>query len=709
MISNSNIEHRRMPLSSVHANTWFCVCVMASAMEEFQVIVHTLPAPTSGTYSILRLTLIGSEGSETPPISVNAGANQHHLLPGSACVVRVWSQVALGRVVLVRLRLEARTGFPDLDWHCRGVEVRRLCDRQEEGAGLQHQGAEHFPCCRWLRSVDGDVELRNGDMCLLNSETVQTLKDHRLKDLHTKQQHIRWRTFAEGVPHCVDMTSLKELGPNLSYTRQSPGINLQYLRGFAERAESWSSFTELETMFSHNGSQNTVAKYVQAHWAEDWFFGYQCLNGCNPLMVRQTRLLPPNLSINSDILCPFLPDGSSLEQELERGSIFLLDYEMLEGVPANVINGKQQFLAAPLVLLHLNQEGELKPIAIQLQQAPGPQNPVFLPSDPGPDWLLAKTWVRCSDFQCHQLSSHFLRTHLLGEVCCTATLRQLPEVHPLHQLLMPHIKTTLQINIQARASLLAANGVFDKAVGCGLEALPVLLSRATERLRYRSLCVPDDLADRGIHTLKHCYYAHDALRVWTALHRFVSGWVDVYYLGDQDVEQDSELQSWITEIYTHGFLQLPHSGCPQSFQTKPELSQFVTMVIYCCSALHAAVNFSQVDFDLWMPNCPASMTHPPPQTKGMLTEDEILSILPDVNSTCNLLITLFLLSQPAADYVPLCQYREPVFSSGAPRRLVEKVQAELRAISGEITDRNKKLELPYDYMSPDRIENSVAI
>lgn len=64
-----------------------CVCVRpcpsVSAMEEFQVIVHTLPAPTSGTYSILRLTLIGSEGGETPPISVNAGANQHHLLPGT--------------------------------------------------------------------------------------------------------------------------------------------------------------------------------------------------------------------------------------------------------------------------------------------------------------------------------------------------------------------------------------------------------------------------------------------------------------------------------------------------------------------------------------------------------------------------------------------------------------------------------------------------
>lgn len=70
---------------------------------------------------------------------------------------------------------------------------------------------------------------------------------------------------------------------------------------------------------------------------------------------------------------------------------------------------------------------------LQLQQTPGPQNPVFLPSDPGCDWLLAKIWVHSADFQCHQLSSHYLRTHMLGELCCVATLRQLPELHPLHQ------------------------------------------------------------------------------------------------------------------------------------------------------------------------------------------------------------------------------------------------------------------------------------
>lgn len=459
----------------------------------------------------------------------------------------------------------------------------------------------------------------------------------------------------------------------------------------------------------HNGKDNSIAKYVQTHWKEDWFFGYQCLNGPNPLMVRRTRLLPSNLSVTSDMLRPFLPQNSTLEQELEKGTIFLLDYEVLEGVPANVINGKQQYLSAPLCLLHLDQQGELRPIAIQLQQTPGPRNPVFLPSDPACDWLLAKMWVRCADFQCHQLASHFLRTHMLGEVYCTATLRQLPEVHPLYQLLMPHIRTTLQINIQARASLLAPNGVFDKAIGCGLAALPGMLSGSWARLTYRCLCVPEDLEHRGLATLPRCYYARDALRVWGALHRLASGWVELYYSGDQSVEQDSELQAWISEIYTHGFLQTPTSGCPQSFHSKTELSKFVTMVIFSCSALHSAVNFSQMDFDLWMPNCPASMPRPPPQIKGTVTEDNLFSFLPEVNSTCNVITTLSMLSQPARDYVPLCQYQEPFFSTGAPRRLVEEVQAELKAISDDITGRNRKLELPYPYLCPEQIENSVAI
>ncbi|KAK3524382.1 hypothetical protein QTP70_028007 [Hemibagrus guttatus] len=698
-------------------------------MEGIYVTIRTSLAPLAGSYNILWVSLIGSQ-CECPPI--RSFTDDQCLLPGSSCTFLVKPDEEIGTVVLVRLRLEARPGFPNLDWHCQDVQLKLSSDDTE---------VECFPCHRWIRTTDGDVELRSNrgklcimllfpnltsflqhtktkyamhqlrKLCLLNSESLQMLREHRATDLQKKQKQI------------------------------SPGSNVHYLKGFHDRTEPWTSMKELEMLFNLNGKDNTVAKYVQANWKEDAFFGYQCLNGCNPLIIRRICGLPPNLAVTSQMLKDFLPEGSSLEQELQRGTIFLLDYEILDQLPANVINGKKSYLAAPLCLLHYNQHGEMKPIAIQLQKTAGTQNPVFLPSDSVPDWLLAKIWVRNADFQVHQLLSHFLRTHMVGEVCCIATLRKLPEIHPLHQLLMPHLKNSLQINIQARASLLGPDGVFDKAIGCGLEVLPLLLARGTDRLHYTSLCVPDDLKERGLDKLPNCYYAQDALRVWNALHRygtilgsstledtdkklwntnfvfmgaffkvlFVSAWVELYYHDDQEVQRDSELQSWIQEIHIEGFLGFTHTGFPQTFQTKAELSKYITMVIFTCSSLHAAVNFSQVDFNLWMPNSPAAMLRPPPQVKGSVTEEDILTFLPDVNITCRVLSVLFLLSQPSLGYVPLCRYTEWYFSSGAPHKLVEMVQKDLRDIAHDILKRNSKLELAYPYLHPDNIENSVAI
>lgn len=51
---------------------------------------------------------------------------------------------------------------------------------------------------------------------------------------------------------------------------------------------------------------------------------------------------------------------------VQKGRVYLLDYEVLDQLPANIVNGKQTYLSAPLCLLHYNQHGELKPIAIQV-------------------------------------------------------------------------------------------------------------------------------------------------------------------------------------------------------------------------------------------------------------------------------------------------------------------------------------------------------
>lgn len=133
----------------------------------------------------------------------------------------------------------------------------------------------------------------------------------------------------------------------------------------------------------------------------------------------------------------------------------------MEGIPENVIKGKKQYIAAPLCLLYEHPKRGLIPIAIQvtfspslitrgsvwpikqlisssipfsqLEQNPTKNTPIFLPNDPPLTWLLAKIWVRHAEFQVFEVLTHLLRTHLVAEVFCVATLRQLPAVHPIYK------------------------------------------------------------------------------------------------------------------------------------------------------------------------------------------------------------------------------------------------------------------------------------
>ncbi len=50
---------------------------------------------------------------------------------------------------------------------------------------------------------------------------------------------------------------------------------------------------------------------------EDDFFGYQLLNGSNPMMLRQCTELPQNFVVTNAMVQPFLESGTSLTLEMK--------------------------------------------------------------------------------------------------------------------------------------------------------------------------------------------------------------------------------------------------------------------------------------------------------------------------------------------------------------------------------------------------------
>nr|XP_015195008.1 PREDICTED: arachidonate 8S-lipoxygenase-like [Lepisosteus oculatus] len=131
-----------------------------------------------------------------------------------------------------------------------------------------------------------------------------------------------------------------------------------------------------------------------------------------------------------------------------------------------------------------------------------------------------------------------------------------------------------------------------------------VLQRALTSLTYSALCLPEDIAARGVEGIPNYHYRNDGLKQWAVINRFVDGMVKHYYPADKDVLEDTELQAWIEDIFTNGFLGRQESGIPGTFLTVQELTKFLTMVIFTCSVQHSAVNSGQFDYCSWMPNAP---------------------------------------------------------------------------------------------------------
>uniref|UniRef100_G1QD42 Arachidonate 12-lipoxygenase, 12S type n=1 Tax=Myotis lucifugus TaxID=59463 RepID=G1QD42_MYOLU len=598
------------------------------------------------------------------------------------------------------VKLHKHHSLVDDAWFCDLITVRGPEPCQEAA----------FPCYRWVQG-EGVLTLPEGTARLAGNNTWDVFQKHREQELEERQQIYCWATWKEGLPLTIAAGSKDDLPVNMRFhEKKKLDYEWTVIAGIMEIAlkyvyalpRSWNSLEDFDELFW--GQKTALAEKVQKCWQDDELFGYQFLNGANPMLLRRSTSLPSRL---------VMPSGmedlqAQLEKELQNGSLFEADFILLDGIPANVVQGEKQYLAAPLVMLKMEPSGKLLPMVIQGRppRRAKPAHFIYLPVPA----LHAGCWDLNPESWPQFLPGSITNSHRTSilKVGIIKVMKPPPPTFSI-QLLIPHTRYTMEINTRARTQLISDGGLFDKAGSTGGGGHVQLIRRAMTQLTYRSLCPPDDLADRGLLGIPSALYAHDALRLWEIIARYVEGIIHLFYHGDDVVRGDPELQAWCREITEVGLCQAQDRGFPVSFQSRVQLCHFLTMCIFTCTAQHAAVNTGQFDWFAWVPNAPCSMRMPPPTTKEDVTMDTVIGSLPSTWQTSIQMFLPWLLSRPPADMVPLGHHQEEYFSGPEPKAVLRQFQADLDNLEKEIVARNEQLDLPYEYLKPSLIESSITI
>ncbi|KAK4852727.1 hypothetical protein QYF36_026540 [Acer negundo] len=378
-----------------------------------------------------------------------------------------------------------------------------------------------------------------------------------------------------------------------------------------------------------------VIKDNRTAWRTDEEFAREMLAGVNPVIIHRLEEFPPASKLdqklygnqNSTITANHIEsnlDGVTIDEAIKNNRLFILDHHDVLMPYLRRINTTATKTYASRTILFLKDDGTLKPVAIELSLPHpngdqfGSTSKVYTPSENGVEssiWHLAKAYVAVNDSGVHQLISHWLNTHAAIEPFVIATNRQLSVLHPIHKLLHPHFRDTMNINAFAREIVINAGGVLELTVFPAKYAMEmssvvyknwVFTEQALpEDLKKRGIAVEDPNSPHGLRLLIEDYpYAVDGLQIWSAIKKWVEDYCSFYYTSDEMVQKDAELQNWWKELREEGHGDKKNEPWWPKMHTRKELIDSCTIIIWVASALHAAVNFGQYPYAGYLPNRP---------------------------------------------------------------------------------------------------------
>ncbi|KVI01726.1 Lipase/lipooxygenase, PLAT/LH2 [Cynara cardunculus var. scolymus] len=385
-------------------------------------------------------------------------------------------------------------------------------------------------------------------------------------------------------------------------------------------------------------------------------------------------------------------DGLEIEEAIKSSRLFILDHHDSLMPYVRRINATPTKIYATRTLLFLQKDGTLKPLAIELS-LPHPEgdqlgaiSKVYTPAEHGVEEL---------------------NTHAVIEPFVIATNRQLSVLHPIHKLLQPHFRDTMNINAFARQILIDGGGFLEQTVFPGRYAMEmssfiykdwVLTDQALPvDLVKRGMAIEDSNSTNGIRlTVEDYPYAVDGLEIWSAIKTWVEDYCSFYYKNDNMVQNDTELQSWWKELREEGHGDKKDEPWWPKMDSCHNLMDMCTTIIWVASALHASVNFGQYAYAGYLPNRPTLSRRlmPEPNTPEYeeLKENPDNVFLKTITAQLQALIgvsLIELLSRHPSDEVYLGQRESSEWTMDSePLKAFEKFGKKIRDIEGRIVQRN---------------------
>ncbi|CAL1391171.1 unnamed protein product [Linum trigynum] len=487
-------------------------------------------------------------------------------------------------------------------------------------------------------------------------------------------------------------------------------------------------------------------------WFTDEEFARQTLAGVNPCtiqLVKEWPIMgtldpavygPQESGITKELIEKEIRGYTTLDEAIQQKKLFMLDYhDILLPLVGKARELDHTTLYGSRTVFFLSPSGTLRPLAIELTRPPLGEKPqwkgVYTPNYASATdvwlWRLAKSHVLAHDSSYHQLISHWLRTHCCTEPYIIAAKRQLSEMHPIHRLLKPHFRYTMEINAQARKGLINADGVIESTFA------PLKYSIGASSLVYDKVWrfdnegLPNDLINRGMAVedssephgvrlaIQDYPYANDGLLVWDAIKQWVTEYVSHYYPDSQTVTSDKELQDWWSEVRNRGHEDKKDEPWWPSLQTPQDIISVCTTIIWVASGHHAAVNFGQYAYGGYFPNQPTTSRLKMPDEDP--TEEEwklfmqrpevvLLTMFPSQIQASKVMVVLNVLSSHSPDEEYLGEKMELAWADEPTiKAAFEKFNGRMHSIMGEIDSRNADSEkinrsgagvYPYELLKP---------